>query len=192
MKKVFNKIPKKVKYTIVAILLLVLIIADAKCSQSFKGQEHKKGTVDTISVIESEQPAPEPSLESFEELQDDYEKDGNDSSTTIEEIDDTINSTYEDTEEENQDSGSGEASRKRSKVSGTEDSVGANKGKTVIIDESKETMKEETGNSEEKEYDANQEPQGKIDWNITPKPEKKGSEKQITLKPGGKQRVGYW
>ena len=176
MKKVFNKIPKKVKYTIVAILLLVLIIADAKCSQSFKGQEHKKGTVDTISVIESEQPAPEPSLESFEELQDDYEKDGNDSSTTIEEIDDTINSTYEDTEEENQNSGSGDASAKE---------------KTVIIDESKETMKDETGNSEEKEYDANQEPQGKL---ILTKPKEKEGGKEFVdkTKPGGKKGVGVW
>ena len=180
MKKVLNKIPKKVKYTIVAILLLVLMIADAKCSQSFKGQVHKKGTVDTISVIESEPPAPEPSLESFEELQDDYEKDGNDSSTTIEEIDDTINSTYEDTEEENQDAGS-------------ENPVGTSKGKRkkVIIDESKETMKDETGNSEEKEYDANQEPQGKIIL-TKPKENEGGKEFVDKTKPGGKQGVGVW
>lgn len=191
MKKVFNKIPKKVKYTIATFLLLVLMIADAKCSQSFKVQEHKKDTVDTISVIESEQPAPEPSLESFEELQNDYEKDGNDSSTTIEEIDDTINSTYEDTEEENQDSGSGDASEKGSKVSGTEDSVGTNKGKTVIIDESEETMKNETGNSEEKEYDVNQEPQGKLIL-TNPKEKEGGKEFVDKTKPGGKKGVGVW
>ena len=188
MKKV---IPKKVRYTTGIILFLVLLVADAKCSQTIK-RGKMMNSVEEIRVIEPEQSEePEPNLETFEDLQSDYEQEGNKNSTAIEEIDDTINSTYEDTEEENQDSGSGDASGKGSKVSGTEDSVGTNKGKTVIIDESDETMKDETKGNKEKEYDANQEPQGKL---ILTKPKEKEGGKEFVdkTKPGGKQGVGVW
>ena len=200
MKKIFRKIPKKVKYTAGIILFLVLAVADAKYSQSLKDKENEHKHNVKVEVIKSEAPSsdaevsgeePEPSLETYEQLQDDYEKDGNSSNTTIEEIDDTINRTYEDTGEENQDSArqqdNGITNQSRS-----EDSV-TNKGKTVIIDESEETMKDETKRNKEKEYDANQEPQGKIDWSkITPVPEEKGSEVNGDVPAGGKQGVGYW
>lgn len=189
--KIFNRIPKKVRYTTGIILFLVLVLADAKCSQSIKS-EKKMNSVEEIRVIESEKPKePEPNLETFEDLQSDYEQEGNRTSTAIEEIDDTINNTYEDTEEENKDSGPGDASGKGNKVSGSEDFVRRNKGKTVIIDESDETMKDETKGNKEREYDANQDTQGKL---ILTKPEEKEGGKEFVnkTKPGGKQGVGVW
>ena len=62
--------------------------------------------------------------------------------------------------------------------------------KAVVIDESDETMKDETA-SYEKEYDVNQEPQGKVEW-FTPKKEKKGTEVNGDIPAGGKQGVGVW
>lgn len=189
-----KKISKKIKYTGGFILLAILIIADARYSQLVKVDRENALEQSEVNVSEE----PEPNLETFEDLQDEYEKEVNGSGKTVDEIDNTINDTYEDTEEENQNSGSGDASEKGSKVSGTEDSVGANKGKTVIIDESKETMKDETGNSEEKEkekeYDVNQEPQGKVDLSSPRKTEKElgGRVVQDNTEPGGKQGVGVW
>ena len=90
-----KKILKKIKYAGGFILLAILIIADAKYSQSVK--VNRENTVEQGEVIVSEEP--EPNLETFEDLQDDYEKEANGSGKTVDEIDNTINNTYEDTEE---------------------------------------------------------------------------------------------
>lgn len=186
MKKLFKKVNRKVRYTIGGIILLILLIADNKCSQSFKqkneNEQHKDVEVELI--VETD--VPEPYLETYEELQDDYEKEGRESDTTIEEIDttieeidDTVNSTYEDTKESIEPEASSDTEKKDSS---TEE-------KAVIIDESDETMKDETANYE-KEYDVNQEPQGKVEFHKPAKEE--GKEVQDNTKPGGKQGVGVW
>lgn len=188
MKKVFNKIPKKVRYTTGIILFLVLLVADAKCSQTIK-RGKKMNSVEEIRVIEPEQSEePEPNLETFEDLQSDYEQEGNKNSTAIEEIDDTICSTYEKDEGKDKSKQDSRSSRDgESSLKGP-----AAEKKPVVIDESDETMKDETKGSKEKEYDADQEPQGKLDWEITPKPEKKGTEINGDVPAGGKQGVGVW
>ena len=180
MKKL-KKVNRKVRYTIGGIILLILLIADNKCSQSFKqkneNEQHKDVEVELI--VETD--VPEPYLETYEELQDDYEKEGRESDTTIEEIDDTVNSTYEDTKESIEPEASSDTEKKDSS---TQDK------KAVIIDESDETMKDETANYE-KEYDVNQEPQQREIEFFTPKgPE--GKDVNGDIPAGGKQGVGVW
>ena len=64
----------------------------------------------------------------------------------------------------------------------------------MIIDESDETMRDETQGNEDVEYDVNQEPQGKVDLSSPRKTEKElgGRVVQDNTKPGGKQGVGIW
>ena len=159
-----KKIPKKAKYTVGIIFLAILLIADAKCSQSVKenAEREKSESVEQSNVpdeLESEEP--EPCLETFEELQDDNDKEVNGNGKTVDEIDNTI----EDTEEENSEPGQVSSSKGDNADSSVENQA-------VIIDESGETMRDETEGSGDEEYDANQEPQGKVDLSSPQKSER--------------------
>lgn len=83
-----------------------------------------------------------------------------------------------------------EENAKENQISDTtnsKDKVSNEDSKVRIIDESDDTMKDETI---EKDYNVDEEPQGKIV--LTTPGKEEGKEVKDTTKPGGKQNVGTW
>lgn len=80
-----------------------------------------------------------------------------------------------------------ENAKEISDTTNSKDKVTNEDRKVRIIDESDDTMKDETI---EKEYNVDEEPQGKIV--LTTPGKEEGKEVKDTTKPGGKQNVGTW
>lgn len=169
MKKLWKKVNRKVRYTIGSIVILALVILDSMNSKSVRENNQRKGE-EVHAVVVSEEP--EPSFATYDELTKDYEEDTADKqeATDVEgAIDEQIS------RQEQDDTALTDKS-----------SVG---DKVKVIDESDETMDDQTSDME-KEYDENEEPQGKIV--ITTPSKEEGKEVKDKTKPGGKQNVGTW
>lgn len=83
-----------------------------------------------------------------------------------------------------------EENAKENQISDTtnsKDKVSNEDSKVRIIDESDDTMKDETI---EKDYNVDEEPQGKI--KLTTPSQMEDEEVKIDMKPGGEQNVGTW
>lgn len=178
MKKLFRKQGnKKTRRILCGTVITTLLIADFLCSKSFQESKGSEKELE-IEVAESAEPSPiSPSFETYEELKKEYEEDNAEDRDTEEKINENkeTESTYETSD-----------APEDGKEETSDSSVG---GKQKVIDESDETMRDETAGTE-KEYDPEKEPQGKV---ILETPgQKVGKDVEDTTNPGGKQGVGTW